>query len=942
MKRKHTNRYLGFLIVLVAIACTKEITDDLIKTFSIQFTETTVESFLNISKSAEFRIEGVQSADMYEFKYSVTKGAGFLTINSERIEPDVFISLPQGLLYTIEYTGTTIDENIITIVVRDSFGNEQEASVTFKVLDTKFDIEATPSLPSAYIGGTIDLDGSITDKIDAADYTVSFTFIETDTDKSGSGVISVDGQIIEEGTRIDIEDNQEFSWQLEGITTGNVTIVFTAESSLGTTADKKLEIPVTETPDFTFTAVSEVSELPTNVETTIDFELLETVGNSEYILTLTTNNTATFIYDGVVYESGGEIPITIGTSSGIYTGMVMGNHEIIFTVANSSSTPVEKMATIAIEYTDPDTEGPVIVLNGEEEITIQVGEEFDDPGVTATDNIDDPVAVEVTENIDINVPGEYIVTYTATDSSMNSSSVTRTVIVIDDEAPKIELIGDNPLQLLLGTTFNDPGVTITDNLDTEEMLQDALVVTGTVNENEEGSYTIIYTVRDSSDNEVSVERTVNVVNDAPPVITILGDNPLTFNARATYDDAGARVTDDVDEGLTIQTDDQVISDDPGNYTVIYTVTDSANNPARAVREVIVIDNEAPVITLSVTGTMITHSAKTPFTIPTATVTDNANDPLTAILSGTVNINVLDDYVLTWTAEDKAGNKTEKKLTVRVIDDVAPVITLPVGPTITHRVNTPFSNPVATITDNFDTSITAVVSGAVNINRLGDNELTYTAEDQSGNSSNKKLIVRVIDDVAPVITITGQSTVSVNAGDNYNDQGATATDNFDGNITSSITTSGTFSNTLIPGEYTIIYSVEDTSGNMTNETRTINVRSVTPSYDNGSRELRANPGTTVTYSISGNAPSGVNYLAYVQFRRDALGGARLTTCGNGTITQNNPNLTNRTFVMPDSGRVFIRTSIDGPINASASGTVRISGNTFNYSVTRFADGHKPCF
>ena len=76
---------------------------------------------------------------------------------------------------------------------------------------------------------------------------------------------------------------------------------------------------------------------------------------------------------------------------------------------------------------------------------------------------------------------------------------------------------------------------------------------------------------------------------------------------------------------------------------------------------------------------------------------------------------------------------------------------------------------------------------------------------------------VADTEAPTITLTSP-TINLTVGDNFTitDPGASASDNVDGNITSSITTSGTV-DTSIAGTYTIAYTVSDAAGN----TNTIN-------------------------------------------------------------------------------------------------------------------------
>ncbi|WP_239004452.1 GEVED domain-containing protein [Lacinutrix sp. WUR7] len=70
---------------------------------------------------------------------------------------------------------------------------------------------------------------------------------------------------------------------------------------------------------------------------------------------------------------------------------------------------------------------------------------------------------------------------------------------------------------------------------------------------------------------------------------------------------------------------------------------------------------------------------------------------------------------------------------------------------------------------------------------------------------------VADTVKPVITLTGSATINLTVGDTYSELGATATDNIDGNLTSSIVITGTV-NTNTAGTYTRNYNVSDAAGN----------------------------------------------------------------------------------------------------------------------------------
>lgn len=82
-----------------------------------------------------------------------------------------------------------------------------------------------------------------------------------------------------------------------------------------------------------------------------------------------------------------------------------------------------------------DNKGPEIELNGEEKITIDLGEEYKEPGVKSVkDNTDGEIKVsEVTiksDEVNTNKIGTYKVSYTALDSFKNKTTITRTVEVI--------------------------------------------------------------------------------------------------------------------------------------------------------------------------------------------------------------------------------------------------------------------------------------------------------------------------------------------------------------------------------------------------------------------------------------------------------------------------------------------------------------------------------
>jgi hypothetical protein len=80
---------------------------------------------------------------------------------------------------------------------------------------------------------------------------------------------------------------------------------------------------------------------------------------------------------------------------------------------------------------------------------------------------------------------------------------------------------------------------------------------------------------------------------------------------------------------------------------------------------------------------------------------------------------------------------------------------------------------------------------------------------------------VLDVIAPVLTLNGESNITLIQGNEYIELGATAIDDKDGNITSTIILSGSVDNNTT-GTYTITYNVSDAAGNTVNIVRTINV------------------------------------------------------------------------------------------------------------------------
>lgn len=102
--------------------------------------------------------------------------------------------------------------------------------------------------------------------------------------------------------------------------------------------------------------------------------------------------------------------------------------KIVYTVADSSGNKKEVIRKLTYQ----DKTAPEITLNGDETMYIIEGNEYKDEGAKAIDNCDGDITKELkTEgNADINNPGEYKITYKASDKSKNEGSKTRIINVL--------------------------------------------------------------------------------------------------------------------------------------------------------------------------------------------------------------------------------------------------------------------------------------------------------------------------------------------------------------------------------------------------------------------------------------------------------------------------------------------------------------------------------
>lgn len=113
-----------------------------------------------------------------------------------------------------------------------------------------------------------------------------------------------------------------------------------------------------------------------------------------------------------------------------------------------------------------------------------------------------------------------------------------------------------------------------------------------------------------------------------------------------------------------------------------------------------------------------------------------------------------------------------------------------------------------------------VTTDLNVSVLGEYNINYNLSylDKEYNLVRK---VKVVDNEKPMITLNGEKDITLYVNDVYKELGVTAIDNYDGDISNKVIITGNVDTSKV-GEYNLVYSVVDSSGNMSSTSRNVNV------------------------------------------------------------------------------------------------------------------------
>ncbi|MFT7560958.1 MAG: hypothetical protein ACI93R_002883 [Flavobacteriales bacterium] len=166
----------------------------------------------------------------------------------------------------------------------------------------------------------------------------------------------------------------------------------------GDSTEKKEEVSTNF--DLQITVLSSDDESPiNNAEVTIGEETQST--DESGLVTFTLSNAS---YSVVISASG----FNATTDSVIISGSDLTN----------------EYSLVALDTTVPE-----ISLIGDANMTITVGDVYEEPGSNVTDNVDTGLTATISGEVDTETAGTYILTYAAEDSAGNSNSIVREVVV---------------------------------------------------------------------------------------------------------------------------------------------------------------------------------------------------------------------------------------------------------------------------------------------------------------------------------------------------------------------------------------------------------------------------------------------------------------------------------------------------------------------------------
>ena len=390
------------------------------------------------------------------------------------------------------------------------------------------------------------------------------------------------------------------------------------------------------------------------------------------------------------------------------------------------------------------------------------------PPATVTDNCPGFTLVQ-TDGLPsgTNFPaGTTTIEYTATDGSGNVSVCSFNITVTENNPPAIVCPGNIVLNTDPGDCFAVVNYPVP--VGTDDCAGAATVLISGLGSGANfpiGITTQEYSVTDASGNEATCSFTVTVTDVEAPVIDCPGT--LNFPTSPGRCDGLAvfgipTFTDNCPGGTIVRTAGQPSNSlfPVGITVMVYTVTDANGNVSICTFNVVINDEEDPVITCPANATFSIPSGSCQVMInyPNPAVSDNCPPATFALVSGPASGTMQEAgvYIIVFEASDAVGNTATCTFQITVDENDPPVFDCPGDVTVfatagNCEASVTFPTPTATdlCSDVTVTQTGGPASGSVF--PAGSTTVEFTAEDESGNTATCSFQIIVIDQVDPEIS-----------------------------------------------------------------------------------------------------------------------------------------------------------------------------------------------
>ena len=351
-----------------------------------------------------------------------------------------------------------------------------------------------------------------------------------------------------------------------------------------------------------------------------------------------------------------------------------------------------------------------------------------------------------------------------------------------------------------------------------------------------GVYNVHYKLQVESKLYTITTIEIMIVDTTPPIFSNVRDIVTPIGIEPNYLQF-IQVSDNYD--LLTRSDIRLILgpnadiNQVGMYHVNYFVEDSSGNIATAKARVFVVepdvvDARKPEI-LNVSELYIQQNHHDPDFLGQVEAYDEVLGDITEyieIADGAVDLTRLGSYPLYYIVSSTNGNLVIEQTWVHVVvDDEAPEFVDLEDFSVTVHSNTSLKAHIKAI-DKVCGDVSdriQVIKNNFDINKLGVYQVTYVVYDLNGNRAEATVNVRVVDDVAPTITIK-QNVIDIKVnsmGFTYHDN-FVVSDNFDQYSKLQIDVNDGGYHIGTPGSYLIMITATDQAGNRSRATFMVNV------------------------------------------------------------------------------------------------------------------------